>query len=94
LEEKVKDFFLNWKYVSKQISKLIKNRLFYTKCMNSHEDTLGIFRICRSDEKAVKCYTQLDGKEVRKIKVKNKVYTLCPTAPKFYDEKDCEKYKT
>lgn len=93
LEEKIKDFFLSCKYVSKQISKLIKNRLFYTRCMKSYEECLGIFRICRSDERAVECYAKLDGRNIEKIKVKNKVYTLCPIAVKFYDEEDSKKYQ-
>lgn len=68
------------------------NHFVYSVCMDEYEDTKGLFRVCMNNDKFIKCYKEQNEK-VRKIKVNNKEYIICPKTVRFWKEEDYKKYK-
>ena len=81
-------------YFTKQSSKWLKNHLGPTQCMKGYENTKGIFRVCNDRVKGIICYDKIDiNEKLKRIKVKDKEYLICPYAEQVADESDYEKYK-
>ncbi len=73
-------------------AKWLKNHSYYTICMKSHEEAVGIFRICSEEIEGIECYDKLKIRRLLYIKLKGRKYMICPDAFRAWSQQDFDKH--
>lgn len=89
-------FYFLWGIVEffKLLGRKVENRMYYTVCMDEKEDSVYTFRVCNDRVKGILCYDKINiNEKLKRIKIKDKEYLICPYAKQVYNEIDYDRFR-